>query len=195
MNRIMNAVLEAPETHVEADEYSQAPLRPNQASQANGDSHGDAPLTDATKPQISIADALARNAAQREQLIAIGRDSIQKIEQARADSNAEADKRIADIRAQIGEPAKVRRPGTPKNPAPEAVAPAPKPGRAPKAISKALESPAFSLMEVGKAYSVREAKELFQGGKPGEILAGAIAAKLVKRGGGAGMSATYTRMK
>lgn len=151
--------------HAEADPRGSGPT---------GDDDFDKPEKEAVS-RISIADALARNAAQREQLISAGRESIKNIEAARAESNADADKRIADIRAQIGEPAKTRKKREAKT--------------EPVVIDENLARMVFE-----KPYTSNQAKALFDGRKPGQVLAAAIEAKLIKKMG-VGAGSVYTRVK
>jgi hypothetical protein len=151
-----------------------------------------------TKPTITIADALAKNAANREKLIGAARDSIKQLETAKAEYDSEIDAKIAEIRLQIGDPDKARKTRQKKA---EPVAPAPVKTRA-KRGPKGKPKPEVdfaakvALMELDRKepYAVAELKQIF-GGKPGPFIKPAMAAKAVKKVGGKGAGSIYRRVK
>jgi hypothetical protein len=204
----MTAVMTRPEPHVEQDEYSQAPADFPPETQPNGESHDEVTEEGSPeKPQISIAEALAKNAANRQKLIDLALATISEHEKAKAAFIAEIDFKIANLRTQIGEPVKTRKPRTPKQAPVETVSPKlaeaiagpkrrgrPAKGDAPARKPSKADDP-VSLMKIDTAYTVSQAKALFDGAKPGEVLAEAMQSGIVVKGGGAGLAGTYTRIK
>jgi hypothetical protein len=184
--RRMTAMLTRTEPHVEQDEFVQAPAK-FADPQPNGDAGPHDDRTSDSEPTLAEAQAILAKVTEEAQGVlarAIGAERG-AIDALKAERDA-LDKTIDDREAALAKASggKVRK----KRQATETRKPD-------ENTDITLPGNPAALMLLDKPYTSNQCKAIFDGKKPGEVLADAIAAKLVKIGGKGGAGRTYTRTK